>query len=90
MCFIEITIVCPSRSLRVQNINRYSEPVLWPVHFQNVCYEIAGISSYARHLDYERFRKVADGCGAFLMADIAHVSGLIAAEVWYIFLNLFI
>ncbi|KAJ1355046.1 Serine hydroxymethyltransferase [Parelaphostrongylus tenuis] len=40
---------------------------------------IAGVSCYARHLDYARFRSIADKCGAYLMADMAHISGLVAA-----------
>ncbi|GMR40483.1 hypothetical protein PMAYCL1PPCAC_10678, partial [Pristionchus mayeri] len=40
---------------------------------------IAGMSCYSRHLDYARFRKIADKCGALLMADMAHISGLVAA-----------
>jgi len=42
---------------------------------------VAGISCYSRNLDYARFRKIADSCGALLMADMAHISGLVAAEV---------
>ncbi|CAD6190286.1 unnamed protein product [Caenorhabditis auriculariae] len=42
---------------------------------------VAGVSCYARHLDYARFRKIADKCGAYLMADMAHISGLVAAGV---------
>lgn len=42
---------------------------------------IAGMSCYARHLDYPRFRKIVDKCGAYLMADMAHISGLVAAGV---------
>ena len=42
---------------------------------------ICGASAYARHIDFERFRKIADSVGAILMADIAHISGLVAAEV---------
>jgi glycine hydroxymethyltransferase len=41
---------------------------------------IAGASAYPRDWDYKRMRKAADTVGAFLMADIAHISGLIAAE----------
>lgn len=41
---------------------------------------IAGISCYPRHLDYNRFRKIADSVGAYLMADMAHVSGLVATK----------
>ena len=33
---------------------------------------LAGASAYPRHIDFERFRKIADGVGAYLMADIAH------------------
>ncbi|CAO4369043.1 unnamed protein product [Caenorhabditis nigoni] len=40
---------------------------------------IAGVSCYARHLDYERFRKIATKAGAYLMSDMAHISGLVAA-----------
>ena len=40
---------------------------------------IAGYSAYSRALDFARFRKIADRVGAFLMADIAHISGLVAA-----------
>lgn len=41
---------------------------------------IAGISCYPRHLDYKRFREIADENGAYLMADMAHVGGLVAAQ----------
>jgi len=40
---------------------------------------IAGGSAYPRFLDFERFREIADSVGAFLMADVAHPAGLIAA-----------
>merc|ERR1711972_834405 len=39
---------------------------------------IAGASAYPRDWDYARMRKICDACGAFLMADIAHISGLVA------------
>jgi glycine hydroxymethyltransferase len=42
---------------------------------------IAGVSCYSRHLDYARFREIANQNGAFLMADMAHISGLVAAGV---------
>ncbi|RWS10841.1 glycine/serine hydroxymethyltransferase-like protein [Dinothrombium tinctorium] len=42
---------------------------------------IAGVSCYPRHLDYARFRKIANANGAILMADMAHVGGLVAAKV---------
>ncbi|EDW29710.1 GL14967 [Drosophila persimilis] len=40
---------------------------------------IAGISCYSRLLDYGRFRQICDDVGAYLMADMAHVAGLVAA-----------
>ena len=39
---------------------------------------IAGYSAYSRHIDFEKFRNIADQVGAYLMADIAHISGIIA------------
>ena len=42
---------------------------------------IAGFSAYSRHLDYERFRRICDRVGAYLLADMAHISGLVAADV---------
>ena len=39
---------------------------------------VAGFSAYPRDVDYPRFRKVADSCGALLMMDMAHISGLVA------------
>lgn len=40
---------------------------------------IAGASAYPRIIDYPRFRKIADDIGAFLMVDMAHIAGLVAA-----------
>lgn len=40
---------------------------------------IAGASAYVRTIDFKKFREVADACGAVLMADIAHIAGLVAA-----------
>ena len=42
---------------------------------------IAGASSYSRIIDYERMRKICDKVNALLMADMAHISGLVAAKV---------
>jgi len=42
---------------------------------------IAGFSAYPRNLDWKRFREIADEVGAILMADIAHIAGLIAGGV---------
>ena len=39
---------------------------------------MCGYSAYPRTIDFERFRKIADDCGAVLMADIAHIAGLVA------------
>ena len=43
---------------------------------------IAGWSSYPRDLDYSKFKEIADKSGSLLLADIAHPSGLIAAELY--------
>jgi glycine hydroxymethyltransferase len=40
---------------------------------------VCGFSAYSRILDFGRFRKIADKVGAYLMADIAHIAGLVAA-----------
>lgn len=42
---------------------------------------IAGASAYAREIDFKRFREVADKVGAYLMVDMAHIAGLVAAGV---------
>ena len=42
---------------------------------------VAGTSAYCRLIDYKRMREIADLCGAYLMVDMAHISGLIAAGV---------
>lgn len=42
---------------------------------------IAGFSAYSRDLDWKRFRDIADKVGAYLMADISHIAGLIAGKV---------
>lgn len=41
---------------------------------------IAGASAYSRLIDFRRFREIADEVGAYLMVDIAHIAGLIAAD----------
>ena len=40
---------------------------------------ICGASAYAREIDFAKFREIADSVGALLMADIAHIAGLVAA-----------
>lgn len=42
---------------------------------------MCGASAYPREIDYKRFRQIADEVGAYLVADIAHVAGLIVAGV---------
>merc|ERR1712054_487864 len=41
---------------------------------------IAGFSAYPRTLDFSKFREIADEVGALLLADIAHISGLVATK----------
>ncbi|MEG2311698.1 MAG: serine hydroxymethyltransferase, partial [Bacilli bacterium] len=40
---------------------------------------IAGASAYSRIIDFKKFREIADLCGAYLMVDMAHIAGLVAA-----------
>ncbi|KAJ2887505.1 Serine hydroxymethyltransferase, cytosolic, partial [Coemansia aciculifera] len=42
---------------------------------------VAGASAYARTIDYAKMRSIADSVGAYLMSDMAHISGLVAAGV---------
>lgn len=42
---------------------------------------VAGASAYSRLIDYERIRRIADKVGAYVLADMAHISGLVAADV---------
>jgi glycine hydroxymethyltransferase len=42
---------------------------------------VAGASAYARLIDYERMRKIADNSNAYLLSDMAHISGLVSAGV---------
>jgi len=42
---------------------------------------VVGASAYSRVLDFPRFRKIADAVGAYLMVDMAHIAGLVAAKV---------
>ncbi|WP_417531428.1 serine hydroxymethyltransferase [Marinobacter lipolyticus] len=43
---------------------------------------VAGFSAYSRTVDWARFREIADTVGAYLMVDMAHVAGLVAAGVY--------
>ena len=42
---------------------------------------VAGFTAYSRHLDFAMFRAIAEECGAYLMVDMAHFAGLVAARV---------
>ncbi len=42
---------------------------------------LAGASAYARSIDFAKFREIADECGAYLLVDMAHIAGLVAAGV---------
>jgi len=42
---------------------------------------IAGTSAYSLHIDYARMRQICDKVGAYMLADMAHISGLVAAGV---------
>jgi glycine hydroxymethyltransferase len=41
---------------------------------------VAGASAYSQYIDFKRFREIADAVGAFLMVDMAHIAGLVAAD----------
>jgi glycine hydroxymethyltransferase len=43
---------------------------------------VAGFSAYSRIVDWQRFRQIADDIGAYFVADMAHVSGLVAAGLY--------
>ncbi len=82
---------------RVSATSMYFESLPYPVRLDNgfIDYDelekrarlfrpkclIAGGSAYPREWDYERFRNIADESGAFLMVDMAHISGLVATGV---------
>ena len=42
---------------------------------------VCGASAYPRVIDFAKFREIADACGAYLMVDMAHIAGLVAAGV---------
>lgn len=42
---------------------------------------VTGASAYSRFIDFDRFREIADAVGAYLMVDMAHIAGLVAAGV---------
>ena len=50
---------------------------------------ICGGSAYPRDWEYARFHAIADKCGAMLLCDVAHISGLVATRVPLVFLLTF-
>ena len=42
---------------------------------------VCGASAYSREIDFKKFREIADTCGAYLMVDMAHIAGLVAAGI---------
>ena len=42
---------------------------------------VAGASAYSRTIDFAKFREIADKVGAYLMVDMAHIAGLVAASL---------
>ncbi len=42
---------------------------------------VCGASAYSREIDFKKFREIADACGAYLMVDMAHIAGLVAAGI---------
>lgn len=50
---------------------------------------ICGGSAYPRDWDYARYRSIADKCGSLLLCDMAHISGLVAAQVYIVFVCIF-
>ncbi len=43
---------------------------------------VAGFSAYSRKMDWQKFRDIADSVGAYLMVDMAHVAGLVVADLY--------
>ena len=71
----------PDHSFREENVpNIQTEPPLAQLEAIPSC-PIAGVSCYSRNLDYARMRQIANANSAYLMADMAHISGLVAAGV---------
>lgn len=78
------TLVCstPSSSLQVHNTDVCSHLLKTTCRNSNSpLFPSPGTSCYSRNLDYARMKRIADENGAFLMADMAHISGLVAAGV---------
>ncbi|QCI25991.1 serine hydroxymethyltransferase [Buchnera aphidicola] len=43
---------------------------------------IGGFSSFSRYIDWKKFRSISDSCGAYFLADMAHVAGLVAVNLY--------
>ncbi|MEY2640608.1 MAG: hypothetical protein RL150_1, partial [Candidatus Parcubacteria bacterium] len=43
---------------------------------------VAGFTAYPRQIDWAKFREIADACGAYLMVDMSHISGLVAGDAY--------
>jgi glycine hydroxymethyltransferase len=43
---------------------------------------IAGFTAYPREIDWQKFRAIADACGAYLMVDMSHIAGLVAGKAY--------
>lgn len=43
---------------------------------------VAGYTAYPRQIDWAKFRAIADACGAYLMVDMSHISGLVAGDAY--------
>lgn len=43
---------------------------------------VAGYTAYPRTIDWQKFREIADACGAYLMVDMSHIAGLVAGGVY--------
>lgn len=43
---------------------------------------VAGFTAYPRVIDWQKFREIADSCGAYLMVDMSHIAGLVAGGVY--------
>lgn len=65
-------------------VNRESEMIVYDEVLEIAMREkpkliVAGASAYPRVIDFAKFREIADACGAYLMVDMAHIAGLVAA-----------
>jgi len=76
---VHYPLVYDDKSERHEQIDYDAAEALCMAHKPKMI--LCGYSAYPRIIDFERFRGIADACGALLMADIAHIAGLVAAGV---------